>query len=54
MDGHTIFDYKVGLNEIVQVIVSQKLKSLPYVASEDPDDNKENKYVNELMNKYLY
>uniref|UniRef100_A0A8C1LIV8 E3 ubiquitin-protein ligase UHRF n=1 Tax=Cyprinus carpio TaxID=7962 RepID=A0A8C1LIV8_CYPCA len=28
-DGHTIFDYNVGLNDIVQLLVRQKLSSVP-------------------------
>lgn len=36
-DGHTIFDYNVGLNDIVQLLVRQKLPSVKVVKSRDKE-----------------
>ena len=41
MDGHTLFDYKVGLNEIIQIIVSTKSEE-PLPNSDNSDEDKEN------------
>ena len=36
-DGHTIFDYNVGLNDIVQLLVRQKMTSVGVVKSKDKE-----------------
>ena len=36
-DGHTIFDYNVGLNDIVQLLVRQKAPPVDVVKSKDKE-----------------
>lgn len=36
-DGHTIFDYNVGLNDIVQLLVRQKMSPIDVVKSKDKE-----------------
>lgn len=36
-DGHTIFDYNVGLNDIVQLLVRQKAAPADVVKSKDKE-----------------
>lgn len=36
-DGHTIFDYNVGLNDIVQLLVRQKMPSAEGVKTKDKE-----------------
>lgn len=36
-DGHTIFDYSVGLNDIVQLLVRQKMPPADVVKSKDKE-----------------
>lgn len=36
-DGHTIFDYNVGLNDIVQLLVRQQLPPVDVVKSKDKE-----------------
>lgn len=36
-DGHTIFDYNVGLNDIVQLLVRQKAPSADVVKAKDKE-----------------
>lgn len=36
-DGHTIFDYNVGLNDIVQLLVRQKMSAVDVVKSKDKE-----------------
>uniref|UniRef100_A0A8C2ZC22 E3 ubiquitin-protein ligase UHRF n=1 Tax=Cyclopterus lumpus TaxID=8103 RepID=A0A8C2ZC22_CYCLU len=36
-DGHTIFDYNVGLNDIVQLLVRQKMPAVDVIKSKDKE-----------------
>lgn len=36
-DGHTIFDYDVGLNDIVQLLIRQKMPPTNVVKSKDKE-----------------
>lgn len=36
-DGHTIFDYNVGLNDIVQLLVRQKVPAIDVVKTKDKE-----------------
>lgn len=38
VDGHTLFDYNVGLNDIVQILVQ---KALPIVSAEAKESQKD-------------
>lgn len=40
-DGHTIFDYNVGLNDIVQLLVRQKAPAADVVKSKSKNKNKD-------------
>lgn len=40
-DGHTIFDYNVGLNDIVQLLVRQNLPTVDTVKNKNKDKEAE-------------
>lgn len=61
VDGHTLFDYNVGLNDIVQILVQ---KALPIVSAEAKEsqkdelngttnDEREDEKVGERQNQYV-
>ena len=49
MDGHTLFDYNVGLNEIIQIMIKQPLpddvKKTPVKGDKKEEIDKENQEV---------
>ena len=45
MDDHTLFDYSVGLNEIVQILVQKPVNQDNKTSKENLDSDKENEEV---------
>ncbi len=57
VDGHSLFDYNVGLNEIIQVMVRPVLPSQPPKTDDkekDDSSDKENSEVKVQIATYIF